>query len=335
MSSLFRFIRWLPFDGKGYDFFFKQEGGPTPPPVKEPFYIKNITAANVEVYWGDPRNIGGDMGLVEASYDGDTWFEMEMGEGETLRPNAVLYMRAPNGTNIQKKQIPLLMCNVDRALEVGGDFSLMAGNSEWSSAYMFQRYNPGKLGISDVSKLDFKNITYAEDQFRYAFASQGHNETIPQNITKGHSHIPKYCFYMAFNKNDITELPSDFFTFSGTTFGRGCFNGMFAGCKIENLPEIKAGELAESIFEYIFENNTACRTHKTDSIVCSEQYSGCTNFEELWLTNNEFQPLSDVNAFQGTKITATSGTIHVPSHLLQRYKTATNWVTFANRIVGY
>lgn len=300
----------------------------------EPFYVQNIGTSSCDIYWGDPRSIGGDMGLVEASYDGNTWFEMEMNEGETLRPNAVLYMRAPNGTNIQKKQIPLLMCNVDKVLEVGGDFSLMAGNSEWSAAYMFQRQNPGKRGILDLSKLDFKNITYAESQFRYVFATQSYNKTIPQNITK-HSHIPKYCFYMAFYNNGITELPSDFFTFSGTTFGRGCFNGMFAGCQIENLPEIKAGELEESIFEYIFENNTTCKTHRTDSKVCGEQYSGCTNFEELWLTNTAFQPLSDVNAFTGTKITTTRGIIHVPNHLLQQYKTGTNWSVFANQIVGY
>lgn len=331
----FRFINWKPFNIDRFNFFGNNEG-PGPQPILEPFYIKNITTANVEVYWGDPQRIGGDMGLVEASYNGDTWFEMEMGEGETLRPNAVLYMRAPNGTNIQKKQIPLLMCNVDNALEVGGDFSLMAGSGDWSAAYMFQRYSPGRRGISDLSKLDFKNITYAESQFRYAFSTQSYNKTIPQNITSGHSNIPKYCFYMAFYNNGITELPSDLFTFeSGTTFDRGCFNGMFAGCLVENIPEIKANELEESIFEYIFENNTACRIHKTDSRVCAEQYHGCTNFEELWLTNTAFQPLSDVNAFQGTKITATSGTIHVPNNLLQQYKTATNWSTFANRIVGY
>lgn len=42
-------------------------------------------------------------------------------------------------------------------------------------------------------------------------------------------------------------------------------------------------------------------------------------------------PLADVSALDGTKIESGSGYIYVPSTLLEAYKTATNWSTFATQ----
>lgn len=54
--------------------------------------------------------------------------------------------------------------------------------------------------------------------------------------------------------------------------------------------------------------------------------------DTLILRNSSVCALENVNAFQDTKIAAGTGYIYVPDNLVDSYKTATNWVTFANQI---
>lgn len=52
----------------------------------------------------------------------------------------------------------------------------------------------------------------------------------------------------------------------------------------------------------------------------------------LVLRNSSVCTLENANAFIDTKIAAGTGYIYVPDNLVDSYKTATNWVTFANQI---
>lgn len=56
------------------------------------------------------------------------------------------------------------------------------------------------------------------------------------------------------------------------------------------------------------------------------------NLHTLILRNSNICVLENTNAFVGTKIAAGTGYIYVPDNLVDSYKTATNWVTFANQI---
>ena len=58
----------------------------------------------------------------------------------------------------------------------------------------------------------------------------------------------------------------------------------------------------------------------------------CTSLETVILRNNSVCSLNNTNAFKGcTHITGTGGYIYVPSSLIDTYKTATNWVTYASK----
>lgn len=53
----------------------------------------------------------------------------------------------------------------------------------------------------------------------------------------------------------------------------------------------------------------------------------CASIKKLVITNTNICTLSNVSAFQGSIIT-----IYVPDNLVESYKTATNWSTFADQI---
>jgi len=63
-------------------------------------------------------------------------------------------------------------------------------------------------------------------------------------------------------------------------------------------------------------------------------FNGSGNMMHLVLRSNELCPLSGVNAFTGTPLAAGFGYIYVPSDLVDTYKAATNWSTYASQIVA-
>ena len=59
-------------------------------------------------------------------------------------------------------------------------------------------------------------------------------------------------------------------------------------------------------------------------------FNGCTKLETLILRNDEEQcGLMGTNALTGTKIASGTGYIYVPAALVEAYKAATNWATYA------
>lgn len=62
-------------------------------------------------------------------------------------------------------------------------------------------------------------------------------------------------------------------------------------------------------------------------------FKGATQLDTLILRNSTICALANTtDPFTGTKIAAGTGYIYVPDNLVDSYKTATNWVTFANQI---
>ena len=66
----------------------------------------------------------------------------------------------------------------------------------------------------------------------------------------------------------------------------------------------------------------------------SNAFNGCTALTSLTLsTKNRVAKLSDTNALQSTPIASGTGYIYVPDDLVGQYKAATNWATYANKIL--
>lgn len=61
-------------------------------------------------------------------------------------------------------------------------------------------------------------------------------------------------------------------------------------------------------------------------------FNGCKALVTLILRNTTFYTLANVSAFTGTPIESGTGYIYVPKALVDTYKTATNWSTYANQI---
>ena len=59
------------------------------------------------------------------------------------------------------------------------------------------------------------------------------------------------------------------------------------------------------------------------------RYNG--NFATLILSNSTMCTLNNKNAFTDTPIAKGTGYIYVPQSLIEAYKTATNWVTYASQ----
>lgn len=68
--------------------------------------------------------------------------------------------------------------------------------------------------------------------------------------------------------------------------------------------------------------------------ISTNAFNGSGNMVHLVLRSNELCPLSDVNAFTGTPISIGCGYIYVPADLVDTYKAATNWSTYADQIVS-
>ena len=62
-------------------------------------------------------------------------------------------------------------------------------------------------------------------------------------------------------------------------------------------------------------------------------FNSAYNFKHLILRSSELCPLSNVNAFTNSPIGVGLGYIYVPSDLVDTYKAATNWSTYADQIV--
>ena len=68
-------------------------------------------------------------------------------------------------------------------------------------------------------------------------------------------------------------------------------------------------------------------------------FNGCNKLTSLILANSSMTTLSNINAFYSTPMstssyTGTFGSIYVPASLVDAYKSATNWATYAARITS-
>ena len=107
----------------------------------------------------------------------------------------------------------------------------------------------------------------------------------------------------------------------------------FYGCT--SLTSVIIGNGVTSIGDSAFYGCTGLTSITIPSSVTSIEYyafRGCTNLTEIdFSTHNAVPTLADTSAFSNT---SSSLVIKVPSALLDEWKAATNWSTYADKIVG-
>ncbi len=120
------------------------------------------------------------------------------------------------------------------------------------------------------------------------------------------------------------------------------WTGAFNNCnKLESL--IIDFSNIEYIPAYTFNlcsNLSMALTFPKLSIIGSSAFYGCNKLSVLNLLSNSICILSNTSAFDNTPMSKSTylgyyGSIYVPSSLVDSYKSATNWVTYAARITAF
>lgn len=110
--------------------------------------------------------------------------------------------------------------------------------------------------------------------------------------------------------------------------------GTYAFYQHPNLERAVAS--APVIEEHAFQNakklEVADLTSDAAVTINANAFNGCSNLAHLVVRSSTLSALSATSALDDTKIKLGDGGIYVPSDLLDSYKSATNWSTFANNI---
>lgn len=114
------------------------------------------------------------------------------------------------------------------------------------------------------------------------------------------------------------------------TLGTGALGSVFWGCS--KLSQVSL-PLVTTIMSFTFRDTVI---QKIDFLsvnnIESSAFIYARQLDTLILRNSNVCVLKNIDAFDSTKIAAGTGYIYVPDNLVDSYKIATNWVTFANQI---
>ena len=120
----------------------------------------------------------------------------------------------------------------------------------------------------------------------------------------------------------ITEIQDNY----TKTIGKYAFQGCEALTTV-NFPA------ATSIGNNAFQNCSALTTadFPAATSIGSSTFRGCSKLTTVILRSGTMATLGNTQAFSGTPIESGTGYIYVPAALVDAYKAATNWSTYANQ----
>ena len=155
------------------------------------------------------------------------------------------------------------------------------------------------------------------------------DDTLGSNCTKlpeGITLIGQYAFYHCTNLA-LTKLPDAL-----TSIGYSAFYG----CEKMAITEVPSG-----VTSIPYAGLRQCRgiTNLTllgnINVIDNMAFAMCSNLSKFVMPNITKVPtLDNAQAFTGTPIKDGTGYIYVPDSLVESFKSATNWSTYANQIKG-
>ena len=93
--------------------------------------------------------------------------------------------------------------------------------------------------------------------------------------------------------------------------------------------------VAVYITGYVFDQCTSLKRVDLPNVKTfyNNVFKGCTSLEKVILRREDIVvSLGNVNSFSNSGVAAGTGYIYVPDNLVDSYKTATNWATYASQI---
>lgn len=153
----------------------------------------------------------------------------------------------------------------------------------------------------------------------YAFSSCSNLTTV--NLGNGLTSIPQGAFQQNKKLVNLSEIPN-----SVTSIG----NSAFYYCS--GLTSITIPNSVTSIGNYVFQ---ICTSLKNATIGSGVTTMGSSIFQQcVALTTITMRPTTPPTLANTNSIPSNVTTIEVPAGSLEEYKTATNWSSFADRMVG-
>lgn len=170
------------------------------------------------------------------------------------------------------------------------------------------------LIMNDATDFEDTRITKLS---KYAFAYRTNIKTISlPNLTSSAERAFSNC-------NSMTSLSIPNMRNATQTYA-------FAYCGAMTSCDVKQ---ASSISTYAFYGCSALVKIEFDRItsIAGNAFASCTKLATLILRSPTMVSLSATTAFTSTKIAGSGGYIYVPSALIEEYKVATNWSTYASK----
>jgi hypothetical protein len=168
--------------------------------------------------------------------------------------------------------------------------------------------------ITDINLPNVINISY----------KSFHGCTKLKAISLPHCQVAGGSSFYGCSNLEAVSLPSCH------TLGTGALGSAFWGCS--KLSQVSL-PLVTTIMSFTFRDTVI---QKIDFLsvnnIESSAFIYARQLDTLILRNSNVCVLKNINAFDSTKIAAGTGYIYVPDNLVDSYKIATNWVTFANQI---
>ena len=142
---------------------------------------------------------------------------------------------------------------------------------------------------------------------------------LPSGITSIGNNAFQNCIKLA-----LTELPSGI-----TSIG----DSAFTYCSSLALTELPSGitSIGSQAFRYCKSLSQITINSNTLSLG-TNSFGDCTNLKKIILPNIVTIPSLSSSTFSGTPIASGTGYIYVPDTLVDSFKSATNWSTYADQI---
>lgn len=248
-------------------------------------------------------------------------------------------IREKNGTTTTYK--PSEMATAISSIETGG-----GGSTPTQGLVINERDEngwPTDIAIVDRTTIPEYYCYYFGDSINNFFG-RVEKITLPENLTT----IGNYSFQNCTNWK-IPELADTVTTIGNYAFS-GCENitweklpnslgplstYAFDGCKNLAITEIPSGMVTSGTYVFRGCSSIPHITWLGDVTTISRGlFYSCTGLSYIALPNVTNVPtLSGTNAFYNTPINSGTGYIYVPDNLVDSFKSASNWSTFADQIL--
>ena len=109
--------------------------------------------------------------------------------------------------------------------------------------------------------------------------------------------------------------------------------GLYAFAYCRSLTKIRCDAVTR-LGNYSLRDCTALTEARFDSMttISTQVFLNCSALGKLILGSSTLCELTNANAFQSSAIANGTGYVYVPDDLVDSYKTATNWVNYADQI---